>query len=855
MLFRISILISILAAASPIWGQAPQKKIVTQEDFKLWHKINMAEISLDGNWLSYLKKYEGHPDTLFINSIKPPLKYSFPRGKSGHFGKNFFSCIMQDSSLNILNLNSYKSSSIRQCSRYALALGGRRIIAVKGTEKIKTIIIADNTGRVLDSLKNVTEHIISDNGRHIAIVEKNSFCSSLQYYDLSKGKAQTVFESDDEILNIVLGEAGIYIAFFSGNAAQPNRVHLIESSSGFHKSYAVKQEESIKIFMNRKLKISRDGTKVFFDTYSLPPNTAENQNVEIWHSRDEIIYPLKKAEQSDKNYFFSVWYPKKGTLIRYGSARETANLSGRENYAVFFKGGLQGQEGNRYHINSIYIESFDTGKRVLAVKDIIMEKSRVSLSPSNDKMAYYYNDQWWCYDMKSDKHISLTSSIESQWDDKIQARTQPEVYAAALWSQDGESLLLQDKNDIWLVNADGNSAKRITNGRERNIEFLVDWDSLNRNKKRHSYTSLQYPSVSLLEPICLSARGSNNEQGYFTFRNGKVPQKLFYGNFAAEQLFQAEAGRYFAKVQSFDLPPSICWTDSPDKKMQTEVRSNPQHSSYAWGKSKLITYRAPDGRFFKAALLYPAGFDPAKRYPMVVKIYQSLSYHVHEYMIPSVTEETGFNPVNYTLDGYLVLLPDIGYVYGRTGISAAESVEAAVNKVKEMGIVESQRIGLIGHSFGGYEVNFILTRSSSFAAAVSGAGISDMTAYYFSTENNYKGTQAWRFESQQWRMRNFFYDAKESYYENSPIFHAEKITSPLLIWCGKEDVTVPASQSVALYHAMRRLKKETVFLQYKNEDHNLKSRESQKDLSLRIKHWFDHYLKGTQSEEWFKKNE
>jgi dipeptidyl aminopeptidase/acylaminoacyl peptidase len=147
-----------------------------------------------------------------------------------------------------------------------------------------------------------------------------------------------------------------------------------------------------------------------------------------------------------------------------------------------------------------------------------------------------------------------------------------------------------------------------------------------------------------------------------------------------------------------------------------------------------------------------------------------------------------------------------------------------------------------------------MTRSSAFAAAVSGAGIFDMTGYYFSTEHNYKETQAWRFKSQQWRMKSSFYDAKESYYENSPIFHAEKITAPLLIWCGKEDSTVPTSQNVALYHALHRMKKETVLLQYKKENHTLEDPGNQKDLNLKIKEWFDHYLKGATPKEWLEEN-
>lgn len=827
--------------------------MVTEKDFRLWHNINLEAVAENGNWLSYTKKYDRQPDTLFLKGIKSFDHYSFPGGISGHFGNSFFSCILPDSSLSILNLRSRKIVSLRQCATYDITMQNSRIIALLGSAELKTLVITDNGGRVLDSIKNVESYISLPMESYIAFVQKKGSLSSLEYYDLLTGRKELLYETEDNIQEITFGENSRHIAFFSGSSSEPNTINLIDCSTGIKKSYSV-DEENLRILLNQKLKISRDGSKVFFDTYFMPPVAKTDQKVEIWHSMDKVIYPIRSIESSAKKFFFSVWYPHKGTFRRHGLEREKAQLSGRQNYAIFYRQGLSGQDGSRYHVNSINIESLETGTRLLAVKDIIMEKSRVSLSPTEDKMAYYYNDAWWCYDMKSEKHISLTGTIRGKWDDKEEARTQPDVYAAALWTKDGKSLLLQDKNDLWLVSTDGLSSRRITNGKERDIEFRIDWYSLTRNKDQNPYQSLQNPAVSLSEPICLNASGSSNEEGYFVLQKGKMPQKLFYGSFASAQLFKTAKGRYFSKIQSFSLPPVLCWTDGPRKQIHTAFKSNQHHSSYSWGSSKLITYRTPDGKSLNAALLYPAGYDSSKKYPMIVKIYQSLSYHIYEYMIPSLSDNIGFNPVNYTLDGYLVLLPDIGYVYGKTGISAAECVESAVNKIKEMGIADNSRIGLIGHSFGGYQVNFIMTRSSSFAAAVSGAGVSDMTGFYFSSDKSFKGTQAWRFESQQWKMRNSFYDLKESYYENSPIFHADKISTPILIWCGTDDPTIPASQSLSLYHVLRRLRKQAILLQYKSEGHLIENIENQRDLTARIKHWFDFYLKDAVPEGWLKEN-
>ena len=771
---KINLLMILMMIASNVTiAQIQSKTIPTQEEYKLWHSLGMNSASDDGQWISYLKKYESVPATLFVTNVSNNKTYSIidsgMLGLSfGEFGNGFFAYVLKKSSVGILNLSSGKTSLLNGCSKYYIAFNKTNIVGVCGKGKLKTMIIADRDGLVLDSIANVTSETLSPSGNSLVFAQKSDTGFVLKNYEFSNGKMQILYEAKQEMQNIVLGEVDKYIGFFSGVTTEPNTVHLIDRSSGSHNYHTISEKDSLKIYLNKSLKISRDGKKVFFDTYAVSDIKKIDENVEIWHSSDRIVYPVRMQKDSYDKYFFSVWYPQNEMFRRLGLAGEKAELSGKENYTIFYEPGLSGQDGKRYHLSSIFIESLEKGKRSLVIKDITMEVSRVSLSPLDDKMAYYYKDQWWCYDMKSDKHISLTKGIKGQWDNRTELRGQTDVYAGALWTNDGQSLLLQDKNDLWLVSSDGLSAKRITNGKEQDIEFSIDWYGLSRNKVRHPYLSLQKPTISLNQAIVLTASGSNKEKGYFVLHKDKMPQKLFYGNFAASQLYRAKQGRYFATVQSFDMSPAVRWTDGAEKPIKTVVTSNPQHSNYSWGKSELITYRAPDGRFLKAALLYPAGYDPAKKYPMVVKIYENMSYHLHEYILPSVSNEHGFNVVNYALDGYLVLLPDIGYTYGKTGISASESVEAAVNQVKEMGIVDRKRIGLIGHSFGGYEVNFIITHSSTFATAVSGAGVSDMTGIYFSTAqgNGYKGTEAWRYESQQFRMGKSFYDTKESYYEN-----------------------------------------------------------------------------------------
>src|SRR5690606_18072510 len=137
---------------------------------------------------------------------------------------------------------------------------------------------------------------------------------------------------------------------------------------------------------------------------------------------------------------------------------------------------------------------------------------------------------------------------------------------------------------------------------------------------------------------------------------------------------------------------------------------------------------------------------------------------------------------NLTSQGYFVLMPDIIYGKGNPGMDATDCVVAATNHVIGMGMVKRDRIALMGHSFGGYETNFIITQTSLFRTAISGASIFDLPSWYLSISRNSGDPEIWRFESQQWRMGKSLYADREGYERNSPSSWVENVNTPLLLW-------------------------------------------------------------------------
>ena len=236
---------------------------------------------------------------------------------------------------------------------------------------------------------------------------------------------------------------------------------------------------------------------------------------------------------------------------------------------------------------------------------------------------------------------------------------------------------------------------------------------------------------------------------------------------------------------------------------------------------------------------------------MVVHIYDVMSDELHQYVNPSFLNPEGFNVTNYALNGYFVLMPDIIYKMGNPGSSAVDCVTAGVNAVIAKDIVDKDKVGLYGHSFGGYETNFIISQTNIFAAAVSGAGVSDIISYYFNISRNGDfRSDMWRFENQQFRIGKSLYEDKEAYISNSPIMYAENVKTPLLLWAGKNDRIIPWNQSVTYYLALQRLGVKNMLFAYPDEDHSLENAENQTDLSKRMMAWFDYFLKEKPTQSW-----
>jgi len=274
-------------------------------------------------------------------------------------------------------------------------------------------------------------------------------------------------------------------------------------------------------------------------------------------------------------------------------------------------------------------------------------------------------------------------------------------------------------------------------------------------------------------------------------------------------------------------------------------------SKYAWTHAELVDYVVVRGKQkipLQGILHYPADYEPGKKYPMVVYLYEKLSDGLHRFTNPS--ERDYYNGSALTQNGYFYFQPDIVFAPREPGVSVVECVTAAVNKVISMGAVDPAKIGVMGHSWGGFDTMYLATHTKLFAAAVSGAGISDLVSNYGNHHWSSGIAETDHIETGQQRMVVPLYEDLEAYIRNSAVFAVSTMTTPLLLECGDQDGTVFYHQSVELYNIARRAKKPVVMLVYNGEDHGLRVKKNQIDYHRRIVAWFDHYLKGAPAQSW-----
>ncbi len=570
----------------------------------------------------------------------------------------------------------------------------------------------------------------------------------------------------------------------------------------------------------------------------------------IWHYKDKRLQSMQKLQFSkDKNFsYLCIYNFKTKKFIQIANERiKNISISPKYRYAIGYDRTDYELEANlsgkRY--SDIYSINLKTGE-----KKLLLKKIRWYFSPSYDgsSLLFYKDKNFYRLSLFNGKQYNLTSKIPTTFvnlDDDHNVKDPPVPQYGWGWSKDGKFVLLSDGWDVWKVDSFGKKFKNLTlDGKKNKIRYRYPF-ILDKNFK----------GFDSKKPVFISIFGELNKKSGIIRINLKNPQKrkiLLWDDAYFSSLKKAEkANIYLFRKETFKDYPDFYLTKDAFKSFKKITDANPQQKNYLWSSGRiLINYKNSSGKSLQGALFLPANYEKGKKYPTIVYIYEKLSWYLNRYMMP---REFGFNPARYTSSGYAVLMPDIVYKVNSPGISSVDCITHAVRAAIKTGIVDEKNIGIHGHSWGGYQTAFIITQTNIFRAAVAGAPLTDLISMYSSIYWNTGSSNQPIFESSQGRFKGGYWDYLDDYRKNSPVFNATRVKTPLLLLHNNKDGAVDWNQGIEYYNTLRRLYKFVIMLEYQGENHGLRKKENRIDYGIRMKEFFDHFLKGKPAPAWIKK--
>lgn len=620
-----------------------------------------------------------------------------------------------------------------------------------------------------------------------------------------------------------------------------------EHSAGFPADWIVSDKAS--------LTVAKGGGMIFFGTAperSFKPLDStipedERVSVDLWSWKDDYIQPMQKIRASTERFrtYRAVYDLTARKFLQLGAPLMAEILPSEDGRYALGEDDRAYRRMEEYDADyqDSYVVDTRTGNRKLVARRHV---NHPVWSPTS-KYALFFNGRDWVSISTADARlINLTSKLGVSF-----ANEQNDMpgFAASYhlegWTRDGRSALLYDRYDIWQCNLDGSSAVDLTRGegRKRRLQFRIVRFETDDPASRW---------IDTAKPLLLRAENDvTHDTGFYTTTFGAAApptQLVLEAKNFSPPIKARNADVYVTAASTFSEYPDLLVTDAAFHEFKKVSDANPQMANLLWGTAELISFNNLDGVPLHATLYKPANFDPQKKYPLLVYIYERLTQNVHNFIEPRPYNV--ISPSVYASNGYLVLEPDIVYKVGFPGQSALDCVLPAIQAVVNRGFVDEKAIGIQGHSWGGYQIAYMITRTNRFRAAAAGAPVADMISAYDGIRWGPGIPRQFQYERTQSRIGGTVWQYPLRYIENSPIFSADQVNTPLLMIHNDADDAVPWYQGIEYFLALRRLNKEVYMFTYNGEPHNLRRRADQKDYSLRLQQFFNYYLKGAAEPDW-----
>lgn len=890
-----------------------QKKPLHQTDYESWKIIKNTNISENGSWISYEVNPQKGDGMLYIHNPEIGFVDSVARGYDAKFSGDSKMLVfkikpgsdtirkaklaevkkenMPKDSLGIYNLQEFRLQKVARVKSFKLPEKGsdwfaylhEEAVPVKDTaQKADSLAVKKSkrkhkgAGLIITKageeqsfrFEYVMDYDVARNGELFGFIAAvgDSIDSTFVYrFNPEDGIAESIFRMPGESDKIVIDDAGNQLAFlFSPDTSEIKNYNLAywnrqTSEAGIEiDSTQAGLPENWRVSIHRKPHFSRNGEKLYFGTAPKaepePEDTLlkeEKVQVDIWKWNDPLIQPHqhKRLESEKKQNFLAVYYPSEKTMLQLAD-------DDVEEIRLFDHGNTEIALGHTFKPYAQLMSWDGTYRDYYTVNTITGEKQKIltrhestaMLSPGGKYALWYLSSDssWYVQQLSDGRMVALTRDLPYNFYNELNDRPKlPGNYGMAGWTKGDEFVLIYDRYDIWKFDPQGKADPyRITGGFGR------------ENEIRFRYLKLDRDATRIDENIILSAFDFDNKQSGFyktSLSSTTAPKELMMDEYRFTGIKKAENAEVLLwQKETFDHYPDLYMSKASFEKPERITTLDRQRDDFLWGDVQLVNWTSADGETLDGLLYTPENIDPTVQYPMLVYFYERSSDRLHSFRHPAPSRST-LNPSYCVSNGYVVFVPDIPYLEGYPGESAFRAiVSGTLSMTEQFPFIDARNMGLQGQSWGGYQIAYLITRTNLFKAAMAGAPVSNMTSAYGGIRWGSGVSRMFQYEKTQSRIGGTLWEKPLHYIENSPLFYADKIETPLLIMHNDDDGAVPWYQGIEMYMAMRRLQKPAWMLTYNNEGHNLTKWPNRMDLDIRMYQFFDHYLKNAPAPVWLK---
>lgn len=601
---------------------------------------------------------------------------------------------------------------------------------------------------------------------------------------------------------------------------------------------------------------SHDGSLLSFGVApqipdSIPADSLADKAVyDLWNYKEPRLQPEQKlrASADRKRAFLTVFHTDNGRVVRVGDDSTPTGQIGRDGKFALLRDESRYAPADMWGEGAIdaVVVDLATGKKQTVARRL---PSPPRLSDAGRYVVWFDSTGWFSRSLASGRTVRVNERIpharfdQESWDTPSPAAP----WGLAGWTRGDARMLVYDRYDIWSLDPTGVAAPVLMTDSAGARNHVV----LRLALQGRGQTDVPLdPSA----PVLLSGVNDDTRASGFyrtTLDHRRAPEQIVMADaqYGRPELSR-DSSEYLVTRETVSEFPDL-YVGKSLASMQRITDANPQRSEYRWPSVELVHWTSDDGTPLRGLLYRPDGFDPAHKYPMIVYYYERLSDQLNKYPVPAGRNVV--NPAVYASRGYLVFFPDIAYTTGYPGMSAVKSIVPGVKSLVARGFVNTSAIGCAGQSWGGYQGAFMVTQTTMFRACFVGAPVANMTSAYGGVRWESGRSRQSQYEHTQSRIGGSLWQYRDRYIENSPLFYADRIETPLLIMSNDADGAVPWYQGIEFFNALKRLGKEAYLVDYNGDAHNPVKDANKKDIDHKMQQFFAHHLLGAPAPEWMTK--